>query len=138
MIPRRAVTALIAALLAAVLTQGCAPRPEQTLISDYFAACRLRDLTTLARIGTVVFEPRERGIITAFTIRRVSPVREERGSEVKDVAIDAPVQLPDGSAVPKSLVVRLQRRGAQDSTLYGGWVVTAVTDSPQSAAPPQS
>jgi hypothetical protein len=138
MIPGRAA----AVLLAACLLSGCAVRPEQTQIGDFFAACRLRDLTALARIGTVVFEPRERGTVTSFVIESVSPERAEAETVTKDVAIDAQVRLPDGGTATKSLLVRLQRpsnpREPDPSALYGGWIVTAVTDAPSSAVPPRS
>jgi hypothetical protein len=131
-----------AVLLAAVVLSGCSARPEETLISDFFAASRLRDLTALARIGTVVFEPRERGTITTFTIRSVSVQDGERDAAVKDVVIDAPVRLPDGSTVAKVLTVTLQRRptsgGRDPSALYGGWIVTAVTDAVPSPSSPRS
>jgi hypothetical protein len=132
----------VALLVAAALTQGCSVRPEQPLISDFFSASRLRDLTAVARISTVVFEPRERGIVTSFTIRRVSAVPGNDGGAVKDVEIDAPVKLPDGSTVDKILVVRLQRRSgttaADSGGLYNGWIVTAVTDAPLPASSPRS
>ena len=135
-----------ALVVAALLFGGCAVRPEQTLIGDFFAASRLRDLTALARIGTVVFEPRERGTVTAFTIRSVQ-IQSGDGkvgageAAVKDVTVDASVRLPDGSTAARLLTVRLQRRftaGRPDpAALYGGWIVTAVTDAvPAPASPP--
>jgi hypothetical protein len=129
-------------LVAAALTQGCSVRPEQPLISDFFSASRLRDLTALARISTVVFEPRERGIVTSFTIRRVATAPGNGDGAVKEVEIEAPVKLPDGSTVDKILVVRLQQRRstseADSSALYNGWIVTGVTDAPLPASSPRS
>lgn len=135
-----------AVLLATVLVAGCSVRPEETLISDFFAASRLRDLTALARIGTVVFEPRERGTITSFTIRSVSVRSGDEDAEgknaVKDVLIDAMVRPPDGGTAAKAFTVRLQRRPAagepDPSALYRGWIVTAVTDVAPSPARPRS
>jgi hypothetical protein len=122
-------------------TAACSVRPEQTIVSDFFAASRLRDLTALSRFATVVFEPRERGTVTEFTIRSVSPERRVGDMRVKDVTIVAPVYGPDGRVVDKPLVVTLQRRtgtlprgrsatGRTVPTLYGGWIVTGVMDAP--------
>jgi hypothetical protein len=131
-----------AVLVAAAVLSGCSVRPEETLISDFFAASRLRDLTALARIGTVVFEPRERGTVTTFTIRSVSVHAGDGDAPVKDVVIDAPVRQPDGTTVAKVMIVRLQRRAVSAEPdrppLYGGWVVTGVTDSAPSPASPRS
>jgi hypothetical protein len=128
MIPRR----LAAVVLAAILLAGCAVTAEQTLVGDFFAASRLRDLTALSRIGTVVFEPRQRGIVTTFTVRRVSPARVEQETPVKDVTIDATVRLPDGRTVTTTLLVRMQRLvhppDPDAAAFYQGWRVTAVTE----------
>jgi hypothetical protein len=130
-------------LLAAL---GCSLPPEQTIIRDFFAASRLRDLTALSRFATVVFEPRERGTVPEFTIRSVSDERREGDMRVKDVTIVASVNAPDGRVIEKPFVVTLQRptrtassapAGAGSRTtpdLYGGWIVTGVTDAPVSPA----
>jgi hypothetical protein len=123
-------------------TLACSVHPEQTIVSDFFAASRLRDLTALSRFATVVFEPRERGTVTEFTIRSVTAERRVGDMRVKDVTIVAPVNEPDGRIVEKPLVVTLQRRtsvassappattGRKVPDLYGGWMVTGV-DSPR-------
>jgi hypothetical protein len=59
----------------------------------------------------------------------------------KDVTIDAPVKLPGGETVPKTLVVTMQRvelRG--DRPFAGRWIVTSVSvkDAPGSGATPRS
>jgi len=133
---------LLEVLVAAAVTQGCSVRPEQPLISDFFSASRLRDLTALARISTVVFEPRERGIVTSFTIRRVSAAPGHDDGTAKEVEIEAPVKLPDGSTVDRILVVTLQRRRSasepDSGALYNGWIVTGITDAPPPASSPRS
>ncbi|MQA30675.1 MAG: hypothetical protein GEU82_12705 [Luteitalea sp.] len=134
MISRRFPTVLVAAAAA----HACTVHPEQTIVGDFFAASRLRDLTALSRFATLVFEPRERGTIVTFTILGVSDEHSEGGLQVKDVAIDATVRTPDGETVQKPFVVRLQRRGrdsgAEPPAIYDGWIVTGVTDGP--ASPP--
>jgi hypothetical protein len=127
-------------------TLACSVPPEQTIVSDFFAASRLRDLTALSRFATVVFEPRERGTVTGFTIRSVTAERRVGDMRVKDVTIVAAVNQPDGRVVEAALVVTLQRVASVASSappatidkkvpdLYGGWIVTGVKDAPASPA----
>jgi hypothetical protein len=128
MIQRRLATVLLAACLA----QACSAGPEQTIIADFFAASRLRDLTALSRFATVVFEPREQGTVTTFTIRNVSAERAAGPDRVKEVTIDAPVHRPDGSIVETVFVVRLQLHARATETsapaLYSGWLVTGISE----------
>lgn len=100
--------------LAAAATLACTVYPEQAILDRFFSASRLRDKTALAGFATVVFEPLEQGIITSFEILSVSP----EGDAAKDVTISAPVKLPDGQVLEKTIRVRLERR-------EGRWVVTA-------------
>jgi hypothetical protein len=82
----------------------------------------LRDRTALQQIATVIFEPRERGIVTQFDVVKVE-TRADGSRERKDVTIAAPVALPDGRTVQKTLVISMERNEA------GRWIVTAVQDS---------
>jgi len=50
---------------------------EQTILSQFFAASRLRDNTTLGNFSTVAFEPATQGIITTFSITNVTPERRK-------------------------------------------------------------
>ena len=130
---------LATALLAAVLVQGCSARPEETIVSDFFAASRLRDLTALSRFSTVVFEPREQGIVTSFTIRSVSAEPATGPDRAKQVTIAAPLHKPDGTIVDRIFVIRLQlyARVVEPAApaLYAGWIVTGITELP---VPPPS
>jgi hypothetical protein len=57
----------------------------------------------------------------------------------KDVTIDAPVKLPSGQTVQKTLVVTMQRAVLTgDKTLTGRWVVTGIRDASGSGATPRS
>jgi hypothetical protein len=106
---------------------ACAGRMEHALLERFFALSRLRDLTALAPIATVVFEPLEHGIVDEFAIVRVAP--EERSgsgqSEIaaKEVTVDADVRGPDGSTQKQRLIVTMQR-AVNDAA--GTWKITGV------------
>jgi len=91
-----------------VFAAACA-EPERPLLTQFFALSRLRDLTRLGVISTVVFEPREQGTIATFDIRNVA-VRREGGVEVKDVSIVAPVRLPSGRTESQTWIVTLAHK----------------------------
>jgi hypothetical protein len=122
-------------VLAAGLAAASCAAAERPLLEQFFGASRLRDLTALQSIATVVFEPRERGIVRTFEIRAVSPERQEGQRVTKEVTIEAPVVLPDGQIVRQTLVVILQRPAGDGRD---GWLVTGVMDAPafRSAPPP--
>ena len=83
--------------VAMVTFSSCARAAEQTLLTQFFAASRLRDLTALSKVSTVVFEPASDGIVTSFEI----------------TAIQA-TQGPDGHPMAKavSIVQRLRYKSA--------------------------
>ena len=58
---------------------------EQTILSQFFAASRLRDNTTLGNFSTVAFEPSTAGIITTFTVTNVTP-EQRRPLELKSLS----------------------------------------------------
>jgi hypothetical protein len=116
---RPARTAVVALMTLTVLS--CAHDAERSLLSRFFAASRLRDLTALSRIATVVFEPASDGIATGFEILTVS----DRGTS-KDLSISATVKLPDGRTVVKTYAVTIQ-----------GGLVTAISERPAPASTPR-
>jgi hypothetical protein len=117
---------LAIALAAALALGGCAA-PEQRLLEQFFGASRLRDRTALQTVATITFEPREQGIVRTFEITGVSPERLDGQTFVKDVTVEAPVILPDGQTVRKTLIVTLQRAtGAEGSV--SRWVVTGIAE----------
>jgi len=120
-------------LVAAVLATACA-RPEQSLLEQFFGASRLRDTTALQRISSVVFEPRQDGIVRTFEITAVTPERVQQSVVVKDVTVEAPVILPDGRAVQKTLVMTLQRTINETDN---AWRVVAFRDAAASPQPPR-
>lgn len=59
--------------LTALTLVACSGGAEQPILSQFFAASRLHDNTTLGGFSTVAFEPGTHGIITAFTVTNVTP-----------------------------------------------------------------
>jgi hypothetical protein len=115
---------LNAALAVSLLTltlSGCAQAAEQRLLTQFFAASRLRDLTALSNISTVVFEPAADGVVTSFEITAVTG-----DSASEDVSISAPVRLPDGRTVSKRFAVSIR-----------GGLITAISERPASPSTPR-
>ena len=110
----------VVAALIAVAVLGCGAAAERTLLSQFFAASRLRDLTALRKFSTVVFEPASDGIVTSFEITSVT---EHHTS--KEVVITAPVRLPDGRTVSKDFAITIQ-----------GGLVAAISERPAAASTP--
>lgn len=109
------------------------------MLTQFFAASRLRDLTALQNFATVVFEPAIDGIVTSFDVTRVTATKGSDGQVVsKDVSISAPVRLPDGRTVLKHLVITVQRgMPASDRNRWQGWMITAITAGPASPSTPR-
>jgi hypothetical protein len=111
----------VVAVLLTLTALGCGPAAESALLSQFFSASRLRDLTALAKVSTVVFEPASDGIVTEFEIQMV---RQRAGS--KEVWLTAPVRLPDGRTVTKDFAVTIQ-----------GGLVTGISERPAAASTPR-
>ena len=95
---------------------------EHLLLEQFFNASRLRDLTALQRIATVVFEPIEQGTVTQFTITNVVEQAGGNGQAAsKQVTVSAPVRLPNDQTVQKTLSLVLQRG---DGVTTAQWIVT--------------
>ena len=121
--------------MASALTLAACAAPEQSLLEQFFGASRLRDTTALQGVSTVTFEPLQQGIVRTFQITGVTPERVDGHMVTKDVTIDAPVIVPDGQTVQKTLVVTLQRASGGDSRR---WIVTGVRDAAASRPAPPS
>jgi hypothetical protein len=114
----RPARAAVLVLLMTLTAAACAPDAERTLLMQFFAASRLRDLTALRKFSTVVFEPASDGIVTSFDIAAMTAVQGADGQPgSKVVSISAPVRLPDGRTVVKHFVVTIQ-----------GGLVTAISE----------
>jgi hypothetical protein len=137
---RRRASRIVPLLSAVALAAACSVPPEQPIIADFFAASRLRDTTALAKFATVVFEPREQGMVASFEIERVSAERTAGDLRLKDVLVQAVVRDDQGRTRVRRLTVTLQKRRDADAAHaeYGGWIVTAVTDAAGSRAAPRS
>ena len=96
---------------------------EQLLLDQFFNASRLRDRTALQKISTIILEPLEQGAVTTFTITNVVDLAGPDGEvQSKQVNVSAPVLLPDGRTVTKTLNLILQRG---DRTA-ARWIVTGI------------
>jgi hypothetical protein len=91
-------------VLLTLLVSNCSGAADRSLITQFFAASRLRDLTALSKISTVVFEPAADGIVTSFDITGAAG-----DAASKQVSISAPVRLPDGRTVLKNYAITIQR-----------------------------
>ena len=101
--------------LGACTLVACTVPAEQTLLSQFFAASRLRDRTALASVATVVFEPREQGTVVDFQITGMQATARDAKNVAKEVTLSALVRLPDGQTVRQTLIVTIS-----------GSIVTAV------------
>ena len=111
---------LLLVLAAACVRHGS----EQLLLDQFFNASRLRDRTALQKIATVILEPLEQGAVSTFTITDVVVLEAPNGVvQSKQVNVSAPVRLPDGRTVRKTLNVILQRRDRQAPSR---WMVTGI------------
>jgi hypothetical protein len=95
-------TALAVSLLT-LAALGCGHDADRVLLDQFFAASRLRDLTALRKISTVVFEPATDGMITSYEITG----SVTRGA-VKEVSISAPVKRFDGRTVTKHFAIAIE------------------------------
>lgn len=125
----------LAALLGALtLAAACgAVPPEQQALTDFFEASRTRDLTLLAGIAAVTFEPRADGSVQQFEILDFGAEQAQPdGSTLsKQVTINAQVRSPEGPVVPRTLLVTMQRRPGERR-----WFITAFTPLPISQTSP--
>ena len=129
----------LALSLVTIALVSCSSADERILLNQFFAASRLRDLTALRNVATVVFEPATDGIVTGFELLSVTVVRASQGRTVEEeVSIAAPVRLPDGSTVDKTLVVTMQRDLPEsDRTRLDGLMITSIRAAQASPSTPR-
>jgi hypothetical protein len=82
---------------------GCSGARERALLDQFFSASRLRDLTALRTVSSVVFEPREQGTVLGFQIKSI----EEVSAGSKIVHVDAQVRRPNGQTGRETLLVTI-------------------------------
>ena len=134
------IASALAIALVTLIVPGCARDTERALLSQFFAASRLRDLTALQKVATVVFEPVSDGIVTSFEILQTTAVPGPDGMPRSElISISAPVRLPDGRTVTKTLVVTLERRPpGGDRNPARGWMITGFSAGPAAPSAPRS
>jgi hypothetical protein len=130
--------AAVVVLLMTLTAAACTPDVERTLLTQFFAASRLRDLTALHKVSTVVFEPASDGIVTSFDISGITAIQGADGLPVsKEVSISAPVRLPNGRTVLKTFVITMARERPGSQEPGSGWMITAINERAASPSTPR-
>jgi hypothetical protein len=75
--PRRLPFAVSLSALTVTLAAGCSGYAEQSTLTQFFTASRLRDNTSLNNITMVAFDPRTQGTVTKFDIVTVTPEQHQ-------------------------------------------------------------
>src|SRR5438874_5677216 len=83
--PRRLAVTLLAVSLTVLAGAACSGGAEQPILSQFFAASRLRDNTSLQNFSTVSFDPQKQGTVSSFSITAVTP-EEHKSLNVKTFA----------------------------------------------------
>lgn len=123
--------------LLAVFT-ACGHPVEKALVERFFSASRLSDKTAAQAVSTVVFDPRDQGLVRQFTIRDVTPEEVSGGVASKNVTLSASVESPDGVQSQKTIFITMQRHPGAAWMITG--VMVAVPAPPPSrdpSAPPR-
>ena len=112
----------------AVLLSGCAAHPERSTLDEFFNASKLLDKTALSHMATVIFDPRESGIVETFDVANV----RDDGEAKKVVTTAAHVKLPGRSDVSEeTIVVTLTKNGLPaDPQARDRWIVTGFIARP--------
>jgi len=151
-------------VLLALLLASCSHTAEQIVLKQFFELSRLRDRTALGAMATVIFEPAADGTVTTFIITSVDPEERQplddaptpariaalslpnltaskepgrAGGQMisKTVRVSAPVRLPDGRTVRKTVSIVLARATVvREQEIYGRWIVTGFTTYAQPSA----
>jgi len=127
-----AVTPLLVALTA------CGHQAERALVEKFFSASRLSDKNAAQAVSTVIFDPKDQGLVREFTIKDVTPEDVTGGVASKNVTLTASVESPNGVQSQKTLFVTMQRRPGAAWMITG--VMVAVPAPPPSrdpSAPPR-
>ena len=101
---RRSPTAALVVILALAPLSACSGAREHALLDQFFSASRLRDLTALHNVATVVYEPKEQGTVLSFDIISIAQT-----GEMETVHVSALVREPSGSLGRRNLRVNVER-----------------------------
>jgi hypothetical protein len=80
--------------------------PEEQLLTDFFEAARVFDVSVMSRLSAVPLNPKTDGIVDSFEIVRVDRVRD--GAE--QVIVDARVRSFSGQVGSRQLIFTLTQR----------------------------
>ena len=89
--------------------------PEEQLLTDFFEAARVYDVSVMARLSARPMNPRVDGIVDSFEIKRV----DQGGAATERVIVAARLRTFDGSVRPRQLVFTLARQN--DRWLIKEW-----------------
>ena len=88
--------------------------PEEQLLTDFFEASRVFDVSVMSRVSAVPLNPRADGIVDSFEIERVDRLDDQ----TERVTVAARVRSFDGRVTPRRFVFTLTRRD-------GRWFIQA-------------
>jgi len=80
--------------------------PEEQLLTDFFEASRVYDVSVMSRLSAAPFNPKTDGIVDSFEIERVDPV----GDGTEQVTVDAKVRSFSGQTGSRQLLFTLTKR----------------------------
>ena len=80
--------------------------PEEQLLTDFFEASRVYDVSVMSRLSSAPFNPKTDGIVDSFEIERVDPADD--GTE--RVTVDATVRSFSGQISSRQLLFTLTKR----------------------------
>src|SRR5687767_1985138 len=80
--------------------------PEEQLLTDFFEASRVYDVSVMSRLAAVPFNPKTDGIVDSFEIERV----DRAGDGTERVMVDAKVRSFGGQVSSRQLFFTLTRR----------------------------
>ena len=80
--------------------------PEEQLLTDFFEASRVYDVSVMSRLSAAPFNPKTDGIVDSFEIERVDPA----GDGTERVTVDAKVRSFSGQTGSRQLLFTLTKR----------------------------
>ena len=108
----------VALAVASIAGCGWTPADEQVL-TEFFEQSRAYDTTRLARVATVVFDPRTYGVVQQFRVLKRTTSSPPGDGDSRQLTIQADVRSAGGRVSQRTLIVTLERR-------EGSWMVVGV------------
>ena len=92
---------------AAIGTIACGVlSPEEQLLTEFFEASRVFDVSVMSRLSAIPLNPRTDGIVDSFEIERV----DRADDEIERVTVAARVRSFDGRVTSRQFVFTLTQR----------------------------